>query len=138
MNPPVLLAQAVSGRSHIKILTVTALFNESPQVGVNLVYIATLTLHKANMSRFLSIAQFLIVIFLVGCGGGGQNTTAANNSEPPIATVNELVPLAGYSGATRTFQKINLTMPASGVLDFSLIGVRAQYCSFNRHLHSSG
>jgi hypothetical protein len=78
------------------------------------------------MSRFLIIAASFFVIFLIGCGGGGQNTSTPNSGAQPIALQNNLVPLAVYTGPTRTFQKVDLTIPANGIIDFSLIGVRAR------------
>ena len=42
------------------------------------------------------------------------------------AATNQLVPLARYAGATGTFQKVNLTMPAGGVLDLALHGTNVR------------
>lgn len=42
------------------------------------------------------------------------------------AATNQLVPLARYAGAVGTFQKVNLTMPAGGVLDLALHGTNVR------------
>lgn len=68
----------------------------------------------------------LFSISLFGCGGGGNDSAPDKSSGQPSAEVSQLAPLARYTGATRTFQKIDLTMPSGGIIDFSLIGVRAR------------
>jgi hypothetical protein len=78
------------------------------------------------VSRFLLIAASFVSISLLGCGGGGQDSSPAKSSERPSAAVNQLAPLESYTGPMQTFQKVDLTMPSGGIVDFSLIGVRAR------------
>jgi hypothetical protein len=78
------------------------------------------------MSRFLLVAASFFAISLSACGGGGQDSSPPPTSGQPNATVNQLVPMARYSSPTQTFQKVDLTMPSGGIMDFSLIGVRAR------------
>lgn len=80
--------------------------------------------------KFTSFKLFLTSLLfaaLTACGGGGSgDASPASSSVPTNAGTNQLAPLARYTGPTRTFQKLDLTMPASGIVDFSLIGVRAR------------
>ena len=72
------------------------------------------------------IAASLLAISISGCGGGGQDASPPPAGGQPIATTNQLIPLARYTGPIQTFQKLDITMPTAGVIDFSLIGVRAR------------
>ena len=70
--------------------------------------------------------MFVLFAALTACGGGGGDTNQSAAGTQPNVTVNQLVPLARYAGATGTFQKVNLTMPAGGILDLSLQGTRVR------------
>lgn len=63
---------------------------------------------------------------LTACGGGGGDADQSTVGTQPNVAANQLVPLARYTGATGTFQKVNLTMPAGGSLDLSLQGTRVR------------
>jgi hypothetical protein len=65
-----------------------------------------------------------ILWVLSACGGGGGGGDAGQGTvgTQPSAPTNQLVPLTKYSGATGDFQRVNLTMPVSGILDLSLQG----------------
>lgn len=80
-----------------------------------------------KFTSFKLVSTSVLFALLTACGGGGSgNASQTNSSVQPTAATNQLSLLARYTGPTRTFQKVDLTMPVNGVVDFSLIGVRAR------------
>lgn len=75
-----------------------------------------------------SLAGLCLLAFLGACGGGGGGSDTGQSIVAPQPSVptNQLVSLTRYTGPTKTFQKIDLMMPANGILDFSLIGTRVR------------
>lgn len=82
--------------------------------------------------KFTSFKLVLTAVFFAlltacgGGGGGGGDAVQQNSSGQPNTATNQLSPLARYTGPTQTFQRLDLTMPVNGVVDFSLLGVRAR------------
>ncbi|MBK9345220.1 MAG: hypothetical protein IPN06_01700 [Burkholderiales bacterium] len=74
-----------------------------------------------NFTFLKLVSSSVLLAVLSACGGGGDSVQSTVGTQPIVAE-NQLVPLARYAGATGTFQKVNLTMPAGGILDLSLQG----------------
>ena len=74
-----------------------------------------------------SLAGLCLVALLSACGGGGSGDAGQGTvgTQPSVPT-NQLVPLARYTGPTGTFQQVNLKMPVSGIVDFSLQGTNVR------------
>lgn len=74
-----------------------------------------------------SLAGLCLVALLSACGGGGSDDPGQGTvgTQPSVPT-NQLVPLARYTGPASSFQKVNLTMPVRGILDFSLQGTNVR------------
>lgn len=80
-----------------------------------------------KFTSFNLVLTSVLFAALTACGGGGGgDASQTNSSVQPITATNQLVPLANYAGATGTFQKVNLTMPAGGVLDLALQGTNVR------------
>ena len=80
-----------------------------------------------KFTSFNLVLTSVLFAALTACGGGGGgDTSQTNSSVQPITATNQLVPLANYAGATGTFQKVNFTMSAGGVLDLALQGTNVR------------
>lgn len=75
-----------------------------------------------KFTSFKLVLASLLFGALTACGGGGGDADQSTIGTQPNLPINQLVPLARYTGGTGTFQKVNLTMPVGGVLDLSLQG----------------
>lgn len=81
---------------------------------------------KFTFLKLVSTSVLFAAIAACGGGGGGGNAEQTTVGTQPNVTANQLIPLAKYTGATGTFQKVNLTMPAGGILDLSLHGTNVR------------
>ena len=79
-----------------------------------------------KFTSFKLVSTSVLVALLTACGGGGGDAGQNNVGTQSNVAANQLVPLARYTGATGTFQKVNFTMPTGGILDFSLQGTRVR------------
>lgn len=79
-----------------------------------------------KFTSFKLISTSVLLALLTACGGGGGDAGQSTSGTQPNVAANQLVPLARYTGATGTFQKVKFTMPTGGVLDFSLQGTRVR------------
>ena len=80
---------------------------------------------KFTFLKLVSTSVLFAALAACGGGGGGDAPQTSSSVQTNPGT-NKLTPLARYTGPIQTFQKLDLTMPASGIVDFSLIGVRAR------------
>jgi hypothetical protein len=81
---------------------------------------------RFKLSRSLISTALFSFVALTGCGGGGGDTTPVTPNGQSSSAYSELTPLTRYTGPKNTFQRVALTMPADGVVNFSLIGVRVR------------
>lgn len=72
-----------------------------------------------KFTSFKLVLTSVLLAALTACGGGGGGD--ASQTSPGIPT-NQLSPLERYTGPMGAFRRLDLTMPVSGIVDFSLHG----------------